>query len=272
MNDNKTENHQTSSNSNSLITMITFADLMALLLAFFVLLYSLSEIDRQKFKLVGNSLQFAFGNIIGPPEIHHQEFENIEKLLKNYQDPTWFYSNFFLRQDNTKNNKNTKAENNEKKLEPYTYTEKNTKILQHLFKNEINGNVLHIQQKEKGILISVSANSAFKSGSADLTPEMEMTLTKIAQLVNSIPGKIVISGHTDNVPITNKKYHSNWELASARAATFIDFLTSQYYVDKNRIHLESYADTQNIAPNDTEENKAKNRRIEIFIDQSLFYN
>ena len=88
-------------------------------------------------------------------------------------------------------------------------------------------------------------------------------LDKLQELLSTTSGRIVVAGHTDNLPINTVAYPSNWILSAARAASVVDYLTKSNIADSDRIEIRAYADTQPVAPNDSVENRAKNRRIEI---------
>ena len=252
--------------SREFIALLTFADLMSLLLVFFILLFALSDVNKHKFNSLNKSIQFSFGNQFLGKTVALNKDNYLDSLfwenLKNY---------FLLPQIAFPTPPEIKPAGENEKKEPFDYTRKMTQVLKYIYASEIGNSYLSIQQINSGILIEIADIQAFKSGSADFTPIMQTILVKLGTFLNGTPGKIIISGHTDNVPISNEKYRSNWELSAARAYSVIDFLVNNYPIEKQRIHLEAYADTKNLVPNDTAENRSKNRRIEIFIDQKEFY-
>lgn len=251
--------------SNKISTMMTFADLMMLLLCFFILLYSVSEINKQKFSEIGQSIQIAFGqnnSLNINLEDKNILFNNLDhiNLLNTPTNP--------LKNNLINNEGNKKAEMDKEK---YQYTSKTNEILQYYMAEETSKNLMQIEQKEGKILISLAMHQAFESGSAQLTPEIRTSLKKLSKYLNGLPGNIIVIGHTDNIPIINSMYPSNWELASARAATVIREFIKENHLEEFRFHLEAYADQKPMVNNDTKENREKNRRIEIWLDQSAYY-
>jgi len=117
-----------------------------------------------------------------------------------------------------------------------------------------------------GVRISLAAESFFNAGSTKIRPQSIDSLNKVAEILKRTDRKVIIEGHTDNTPVAEGSgFESNWELASLRATTVVRYLTKVHGIDGQRLAAISYADQKPVAPNDTEENKNKNRRIEILI-------
>jgi|GEM_PF-248898 len=108
-------------------------------------------------------------------------------------------------------------------------------------------------------------NAYFQIGKADLTEKMMHLMTKLGPLFKSLPNEIIIEGHTDNAPISSGEYPSNWELSTARALTVLHHLIENYKIEPYRISAIGYGEFRPAAPNDTVENRAKNRRVVFFI-------
>lgn len=124
---------------------------------------------------------------------------------------------------------------------------------------------IQIRSDEHTITISLSDNLLFDSGSAELKPGSQDVLREVAAVLRDLPNEIRVEGHTDNVPVNNPEYPTNWELSAARATVVARFLIEQGGIPANRIHIAGYADTEPIAPNDTPEGRALNRRADIVI-------
>jgi len=105
----------------------------------------------------------------------------------------------------------------------------------------------------------------FDSGSAVLKDSTKAPLHQIAEIIRSIPSSVIVEGHTDNVPIKSAEYDSNWELSSARSFSIIRYLSDEEHLDPALLSALGYGEFRPVAPNDTNENRAKNRRIEINI-------
>ena len=97
-------------------------------------------------------------------------------------------------------------------------------------------------------------------------------IERVSETLNKIDGNIIVAGHTDNVPISNYEYRSNWELSAARAANVVHYLITKGKVDSGRIQIRAHADTKPLVANNSWENRAKNRRVEIIIagNEKLF--
>lgn len=238
--------------------MATFADLMSLLMCFFVLLLSFSEMDLQKFKQVAGSMDKAFGiqrdikadAIPKGTSVIAQEFSPgvpqpaAIKIIKQQTD------------DDTKEELKTDPalrENVEELIEEIEIS----------LKEEIEDSVLEVIHYTDGVMIRVRESDAFPSGSAELQPGFIPVLEKLQSILNETTGRIIVAGHTDSDPISTPIYPSNWVLSAARAASVVHYLSEKKFADPGRIELRAYADTQPIAPNNSRANRAKNRRIEI---------
>ena len=124
---------------------------------------------------------------------------------------------------------------------------------------------LQVKSDATSITITLADNLLFGSGSADLKPGSQEVLRQVADVLKGIPNNIRIEGHTDNIPISNSEFSSNWELSAARAARVLRFLEEQGGLQPAKLSLAGYADTRPIAGNDTAEGRALNRRADIVI-------
>ncbi len=119
---------------------------------------------------------------------------------------------------------------------------------------------------EKGLTVTFTNDIFFDSGKDVLKEEMKHGLSKIAKLLNRVDNKIIIEGHTDNVPIRDtNKYTSNWQLSAARAANVVEYLVDHEKVDGTRISAVGYGEYSPVASNDTAEGRSQNRRVDIII-------
>jgi len=128
--------------------------------------------------------------------------------------------------------------------------------------SEVAAGQIAIEQLRDGLRLDMKEDVLFASGSADVNASGQKVLTKVAQRVGSVPHRIEVSGHTDDVPIRTARYPSNWELAAARATGVVRYL-AQRGVPTARLTAVSHADTAPLADNATAEGRARNRRIEI---------
>ncbi len=147
------------------------------------------------------------------------------------------------------------------------YEERTRTLVQDISKNIKGIEGITVKTDPRGVVVTFSDAVLFASGSADIKPEAFGVLEKLSKSINTAPGRIVIEGHTDNVPISGGKYASNWELSTARAASILHFLITKG-VDPNRFSIAGYGEYRPLTSNETEDGRAKNRRVELIIGGS----
>jgi len=121
---------------------------------------------------------------------------------------------------------------------------------------------------ERGLVISVVDTILFDSGKADLTLQAQQLLDRIAALLQATPNHIRIEGHTDNVPIHNARFPSNWELSSTRATQVLSYFIYHHQFPPSKLSISAYGEYRPIAPNNTSQNRAMNRRVDIVLLRS----
>ncbi len=237
--------------------MVTFADLMALLFALFVLLLSFAEVDSDSFRRNAGPMRDAFG--FG------------DKVLRTTSMPSVQIG---------------EAGPGEAKSPPRSPTVSTAEIVQFDRRMEAKRNFLwqfrrsmereladaRIILIDEGnrIIIRFPSTTSLLAGSDQLADGFAPTLTRIASILRATEGQILVSGHTDNVPISSPRFRSNWDLSSGRAVTVTHFLIQQAGVVSKRITVQGFADSRPLAKNDTPENRSRNRRVEIAIEISSF--
>jgi len=132
---------------------------------------------------------------------------------------------------------------------------------------EIKEGNIDVETAGKKIIIRVREKASFGSGRADLKGSFRPILAKIAKILKGSEGKIIVAGHTDNIPIYTERFRSNWELSSARAVSVAHEMMRATKIPSNRFLIQGFADTEPMVPNDTPANRAKNRRVEIILQQ-----
>lgn len=234
------ENSNSGDSSGAWLT--TYSDLVTLLLAFFVLLFSISEVDAEKFRLIMSSFQGGTGVFEG------------EKTLDPLDYPEEEMINLDLDLDDD-------LETLKEYLEEYS----DTLGL---------GEQIIIEVEERGIIVRFMDNVFFDSGSADVKEESFSILESVSEILNKeefLSRQIKVEGHTDTDPIRrNPRYPTNWELSSARATNVLRYLVENTNISGDRISPSGYSYYRNIAPNDSEENKSKNRRVDIVILRDFY--
>ena len=140
-----------------------------------------------------------------------------------------------------------------------------TDELKGILKDEIADGLVTVEAVEDKIIIRIQEKGSFPSGSADFNPGFLDVIDRISDAVVRSPGRVVVAGHTDDVPIYTSRFRSNWELSSARAVTVVHALLMNPGVSQDRVLVEGHADSKPLVPNDSPENRAKNRRVELIL-------
>jgi len=247
--------------------LATFADLMSLLMCFFVLLLSFSEMDALKFKQLAGSMSQAFGvqRDVKTKEIPKGTSIIAKEFTPGKPTPTVLK---VMRQHTTDDRKKNldfrKGPEKSDKSGEKTKAEKRLEKLKKALKDQIAAGQIEVSGDNERTIIRIREKGSFASGSATLSRRFKPVLKKIADAIEKTPGKIHISGHTDNIPISTFKFRSNWELSSARAVSILDqILRVNKKIPNERIVIQGYSDTVPLVPNSTPKNRATNRRVEI---------
>ncbi|MDM5052743.1 flagellar motor protein MotB [Aeromonas dhakensis] len=269
--------------------MGTFADLMSLLMCFFVLLLSFAEMDVQKFKQIAGSMEKAFGvqNILEVKDIPKgtsviaQEFRPgrpeptpIDTIMQQTIDMTQTELEF-QPGDADKAGGHDKSEDKlvggdtqqEAQKQQQEQSNALAKALADQMKAQIQDGAIEIEALGQQVIIRIREKAAFPAGSAFLQPQFWPVVRKVAALLKDVPGEITISGHTDNVATEDELFQSNWELSSQRAVAVAHQMIKVPGFDGSRLVVQGMADTQPLVPNTTPENRRMNRRVEISIMQ-----
>ncbi|WP_100639036.1 MotB family protein [Marinobacter salexigens] len=253
--------------------VVTFADLMSLLMCFFVLLLSFSEIDAMKFKQIAGELSKAFGVQRDVPalEIPMGTSPIFDKFSPAPPEPTLVNE---VKQTTTDQQpelqtlKSTTEEALEAAVEESF--ESSVSSIQEVLEEAIEDGRITIEadQDTHRIVIRAEEKGSFPSGSAELTWEFESLLLDMAKVLTEIPGELTVEGHTDDIPIRTSRFYSNWDLSAARSAAVANALLATGDVDATRLAVKGLADTEPRVANTSSDNRAKNRRVEIIIDMS----
>lgn len=243
--------------------VMTFADLMTLLMCFFVLLLAFSEMDVSKFKQLSGSMKEAFGV---QSEIEVKTIPKGTSIVAQEFSPgrpqeTAINS---VRQFTIDSNRNT-LDALTRELKEIEETREHARRLRLALKEELEKGYVSIETEGTRVLVHIMENASFDSGLADLRLEFSPVLSKISGLIDNSSGNVTISGHTDNRPISTSRFRSNWELSTSRAVSVAHALLEESAIDAERVQVTGHADTQPRESNDTPEGRAKNRRVDISI-------
>lgn len=236
--------------------LIPYADLLTLLLALFIVLFASSTINIDKYKEFMESFNEALGGVTILNENHIPLKPN--QPLNKENNGEIAIDEGRDEQQNGQPAASTSAEQAEQDLQDLK-----KHLQQYIDANQLNA-VIALEDKSRGIEVSLKDVILFDSGKAALIPSSLPLLEDITKLLGTIDHPISIEGHTDNVPIRNSNFRSNWELSSARALAVL-----HYFEDKGiapeRLQFTGFADKKPVFPNDTAEHRQANRRVSIII-------
>ena len=255
--------------------MATFADLMSLLMCFFVIILSFSELDVIKYKQIAESMKDAFGvqqkmeltSIPKGTSVVATEFqpgipeptplERIEQVTTNQDLNSLRIGNPDAQETEAREVKDLITEEMEMLIEE---TELDAEMLRRLLRAEIEAGQIDVESEGRTIVIRIREKGSFPSGSAQLDIGFLAVLDKTGYALNEIKGRIFIEGHTDNVPINTARYGSNWDLSAARSVAVAERLLEGPKMDPIRLTISGHADTRPQAPNQSWEGRAKQAR------------
>ncbi len=278
--------------------LATFADLMSLLMCFFVLLLAFSEMDVLKFKQIAGSMKFAFGvqnkievdDIPKGTSVIAMEFRPgrpdptpIETIQQQTMEMTQQVIEFQAgeedsaggrqeqREDQTGGQSALNAEEQEvaealAEAAQERINETVKKLAEELEQQIVDG-AIELESLGQQIIIRIRENGAFPSGSSFLQPRFRPIVQQIGRMLVDIPGEITVSGHTDDFQVADELHLNNWDLSAKRAVSVASELVRAPGFDRNRLMVVGHADTRPLVPNDSELNRRRNRRVEIAIMQ-----
>ncbi len=271
--------------------MATFADLMSLLMCFFVLLLSFSEMDAMKFKRLAGSMAQAFGvqnrlNVVDVPKgtsVIAQEFSPgipsptpINEIWQKTEDVTEMSlevqcsQEYDVESGEINEEAGAKLRIRQQLEEMVQQTKRDAQELADALESEILAGEIEIETEGRKIIIRIREKGSFKSGSHELADDYYDVMDEIRGVLVQKPGKIQVQGHTDDIPIRRSpRYRSNWELSTSRAVSVAEELMKGGYINPRRFEVAGMADTQPLVENSNAANRARNRRVEIVIRQGL---
>lgn len=240
--------------------LIPYADLLTLLLALFIVLYSMNSVDVKKFEEMSQAFSIALSNgsgVLDFPAINQQGHDP-KKNGKAGDD----------REDNKEQQEQQQTPSNLEELikqEQAELEDLKKKIDAYIDKNGLTTD-LETKLNMSQLLITISDNALFAPGQANIKPESEELAIAIATMLTQYPNyDVIVAGHTDDTPINNSQFRSNWDLSAMRAIRFLDVMLENNSLDRKRFSAIGYGEYHPVADNDTAANKAKNRRVEVSI-------
>lgn len=243
----------------------TFADLMNLLLCFFVLLFSMSTVDAQKFELIAASFSQTF-SIFTAGSTTIGDGAMIGNGVSQLPEVDDFVNNVGQMAENTPEMEQLDNLESEVHEEGLKQSESMAEKIEEAIAENNMTKEIEMEVTAQYVQLTMKGSLLFDSGKADLKEESKPVLNKVGQILERFAsGTIEIEGHTDNVPISGYRFANNNELSSARALSVFEYMMETTNLDPARIKNSGRGEYVPIADNATEEGRAKNRRVEIRI-------
>ena len=232
--------------------LIPYSDILTLLLALFIVMFAMSQIDQFKLQQMKRVLEAVFGGgtsvLVGDSSVSANELQIIEEPQPEQQDQSIPLPEM-----------NTAELVEDRKLHAYK-----EKLEQYCEKAGM-ANRVTCRVEEIGLRVSIQDIALFDSSKADLRPDVLPVIENLALILEGLENKIQITGHTDNRPINTREFPSNWELSVARALNVMKALLNNPNLAPEKFSVVGYGEYQPIAPNTSTEGMAKNRRVELII-------
>jgi chemotaxis protein MotB len=228
--------------------LVSYADFMTLLFAFFVVMFASSQADKGKAQQVsdsvkraldGQSISATIAAVLGGTPVDKGQGSAQMHGPGGYQTP--------------------------KTVDRVVELLPSLKVLSRELKDEIQKGTIQVSMGVRGLTVSFRQAALFPSGGDEIAPEAYPSIRKVANAIRQIPNPVRLEGHTDSVPIHNSRFRSNWELSAARSIALLTLLTDEYGVSHERISIAGYADTTPVASNETDDGRTRNRRVDVVI-------
>ncbi len=252
----KKKRHHEEEHENMERWLVSYADFITLLFAFFVTMYSVSRVDGKKLGSAVESLQRALGSVM-PIQMTHKE----PGVFSNQVVPIHFSLTPIEGKPYTADARALikMAEDVKKGIEDLSKGKESSRTASTL------AHQIKFILEKRGLVIRISEHIFFNSGEAIIRPEMEPILQVLGRTLEKVPNHIRIEGHTDDVPINTARFPSNWELSTARATTIVRYLLDHFQFDPDRLSATGYAEFRPVDTNATPEGRMQNRRVDFVI-------
>jgi chemotaxis protein MotB len=229
--------------------LVSYADFITLMFAFFVVMFASSQTDKARAQRVSDSVKDALNKGGVTSAVH--------ELLGGTVD------------EKGKGNAQMKGPGGSEKVsaQPAVLAEllPSMQYLNKELQAEINDGKIEMHLEPRGLVLSLRQAAFFPSGEDTIDPKTYPTVEKIAQTIRALPNSVRLEGHTDSVPIHTARFHSNWELSAARSIGMMELLSERFEIPRQRMAIAGYADTAPVDSNDTQEGRAHNRRVDVVI-------
>ncbi len=219
--------------------LVSYADFITLMFAFFVVMFASSQADRSKIKRIADAVNEALEHGASRFSGKAQAGEGLKNLKIDIKPGP------------------LSAQGAE--LLP------SLKYLNEQLKKEIASGEMRVSLEGRGLVVSLQQATFFPSGEDSIDPVTYPSLEKVAIAIRQLPNPVRLEGHTDSIPIHTTRFRSNWELSAARAIAVLELLSGRFQVPHERVAITGYAETAPVASNEDEQGRARNRRVDIVI-------
>ena len=232
--------------------LVSYADFITLLFAFFVVMYAISSINEGKYRVMSDSLISAF-----------KESPRSEKLIEMSSRNPEIMQGTGKPIGKMQQQPRAEAEGKERQ-QAAENMKKVAKNVLDVMQPLVREGQVRVTQSPRGVTVEINASVLFKSGEAILQPQSMETLAAVARVLSQVDNPVQVEGHTDNVPISSLSFPSNWELSSARAGSVVRLFAEQG-VPPGRMVAIGYADNRPLDTNTTPDGRSRNRRVNVLI-------
>lgn len=231
--------------------LVSYADFITLLFAFFVVMFASSQVDKKKMAMMAASFNSYLNSGRGPTRGPQQPATN-PSLEKEQSKASGFAGQF--------NNPGTAV-----KALTMAELRPSMEKLEIQLLEEIAGGKLELSLQPRGLVMSLKESAFFAPGQDQVSTAARPILAKVAEGLKQIPGQIRLEGHTDNTPIRTPRFPSNWQLSTARSVAVLKLLTSGLAMPTERFAVAGYGEFHPLEPNNTGPGRARNRRVDLVI-------
>jgi len=232
--------------------LVSYADFITLLFAFFVVMFATSQTDKAKAQQVSDSVKAALEKGGVAAAVH--------EILGGTVD------------ERGKGNAQMKGPGGTEPKDVHVVSQQvvaellpSMTYLTHALEQEIKDGKIEVHLEPRGLVVSLRQATFFPSGEDTLNPATFDSIDKIASTIAKLPNSVRLEGHTDSIPIHTARFRSNWELSAARSIAMLESLSSRYQIPTARLAIGGYADSMPVDTNDTEQGRAHNRRVDVVI-------
>jgi len=263
--------------------LLTYADMITLLMVLFIVLFAISVVDKKKFAQLADGLSHnldATTKVLpagtGIMSGGHTPSDDLGQLDSDPANPVSPITEVSVTKPLTPQQQQQLQQDQQRQTmlaqEHQSMAEAEQQIEAALKAKGLQNSV-NFEITARGLIVSIVTDQVlFDTGKADLKPIGQQVLDAVAPALRKLPNDISVEGHTDNVPITGGLFASNWELSAVRATTVLRYLVTNDALPANRLSATGYADTRPIVPNDSPAHQQQNRRVEVVVVSSLLTN